>query len=65
MDRLIELAGNGAAVVGIVVCAIAGAVRLSGSFYVMSYEGKTLFLAGIALMVMACLAKLHLLSLRR
>jgi len=65
MDRLIQLIGNIAALVGILICAIAGGVRLSGSFYVIGYEGKTLFLAGIALMVMACLAKLHLLSLGR
>ena len=59
MDNLLGTAGNIAGILGILVCAVAGIFRLSGSFYVFGYEAQTLFIAGTALMVMACLAKLH------
>lgn len=59
MNRLLDLAGNVAAMLGILVCVLAGVARLTGSYYVFGYEAVTLFIAGMALMVMACLAKLH------
>ena len=59
MDNLPGTAENIAGVLGILVCAVAGIFRLSGGFYVFGYEAQTLFIAGTALMVMACLAKLH------
>lgn len=59
MNNLLELAGNLAAILGILVCAVAGVARLTGYYYVFGYEAVTLFIAGMALMVMACLAKLH------
>ncbi|MBW2647102.1 MAG: hypothetical protein JRE23_13195, partial [Deltaproteobacteria bacterium] len=54
--------GNIAAALGILVCLVAGASRLTGSYYVLGCQAITLFTGGIALMVMACLAKLHRLS---
>jgi hypothetical protein len=59
MNRILDIVGNVAALAGILVCLVAGVVRLSGSFYVLGFEAQTLFLGGIALMVMACLAKLQ------
>lgn len=62
MERLLAVIGNGAGVVGVLICLVAGATRLAGSFYAFGYEAGTLFLGGTALMVMACLAKLHQLT---
>ena len=59
MDNMLGIVGNIAGALGVLVCAVAGIFRLSGSFYVFGYEAQTLFVGGIALMVMACLAKLH------
>ncbi len=62
MNKLLDLAGNIAAALGILICLVAGVTRLTGSYYVLGHEVITLFIGGIALMVMACLAKLHRLS---
>jgi len=62
MDKLIDASGNAAAAVGIVICLVTGVVRLAGGYYLFGYESITLFTGGIALMVMGCLAKLHLLT---
>jgi len=62
MDNMVGIVGNTAGALGVLVCAVAGVFRLSGSFYVFGYEAQTLFIGGIALMVMACLAKLHQIS---
>lgn len=59
MEKLINLVGNLTAALGILTCLLAGVVRLTGAHYVLGYEAVTLFIGGIALMVMACLAKLQ------
>ena len=59
MKKLLEIAGNIAALLGIVACLVAGIARLTGHHYFLGYEAVTLFIGGIALMVMACLAKLQ------
>lgn len=64
MERLISLAGNLLAVIGLMICLGAGLVRLSGNFHLFGYSAMTVFMAGTGLMVMACLAKLELLLLR-
>ncbi|GMQ86863.1 MAG: hypothetical protein BMS9Abin08_0061 [Gammaproteobacteria bacterium] len=64
MERLILLAGNLAAVIGLVMSLGAGAVRLSGHFHLYDYSAMTIFIAGIGLIVIACLAKLEVLLLR-
>jgi len=63
MKNLLAVAGNVTALAGVLICLIAGATRLVGSFYVLGYEAMTLFNVGVALMVTACLAKLHRLSM--
>ena len=65
LERLISLTGNLVAVIGLVLCLGAGVVRLSGNFHLFGYSAMTIFMAGTGLMVLACLAKVELLLLRR
>ena len=65
MKKYIELVGNVTAIIGIIICVAAGLVRLSGNYFVFGFETQTLFLGSIAIMVFACLAKLHLLSVNQ
>lgn len=60
--KYIDLIGNAAGIVGVLVCLIAGLARLVGTYYLLGVPSITLFTGGTALMVMACLAKLHYLS---
>ena len=59
---LLEVFASTIAVIGIVVCAVAGVGRLFGSYYVFGYEAMTLFIGGISLMVFSGLIKLHLIK---
>lgn len=59
MHKLIQTVGNIAAILGITICLITGLMRLSGQLTVFGFEAITLFIGGIALMVMACLARLY------
>jgi len=53
------MAGNLAAVLGILLCIAAGGSRAMGSYHVLDFQAMTVFTAGIALMVLGCLGKLH------
>jgi len=64
MSNLINLVGNIAGILGVATCAVAGLVRLSGHYELAGYGAGTLLLVGTALMVLACLTKLHLLGQR-
>lgn len=57
--KIFEIGGNIAAVAGAFICLFAGLVRITGHYYLSGFETNTLFIVGIALMVMACLVKLH------
>lgn len=59
MNKFIRVIGNIAAVLGILMCIVAGGLRVTGNFYVFGVEGESFFIAGIALMVLACLAMLY------
>ena len=59
MIRMMEIGGNVAGLVGLLVCFVSGALRLSGMWDVHSFDLMTLFTVGIALMVAACLFKLQ------
>ena len=63
MKTIYALGGNIAALGGILLCLVAGLARLLGFYYVAGFAASTLLLAGIALLVLACLAKLQLLLL--
>ncbi|HPF58856.1 MAG TPA: hypothetical protein P5149_07220 [Candidatus Competibacteraceae bacterium] len=56
--------GRLAGVVGVLVCLIAAAVRLTGAFWVGGFQAGTLFLAGVAAMTFGCLTLLMVLTLR-
>jgi hypothetical protein len=62
VNKLISIAGDVAAVVGILLCALTGAARLLGTYQLLGIGTNMLFMAGIGIMVFACLAKLHLLT---
>ena len=59
MKTILNLVGNTTAILGIILCLVTGILRLSGQYEVVGFEAMTLFNAGTALMVMACLAKLE------
>ena len=59
MEKIIKVIGNMAGILGITLCLVTGIMRLSGHAIVFGFEAITLFIGGIALMVMACLAKLQ------
>ena len=61
MKHLLETGGNGAALLGVLLCLVAGGARVAGAFYLMGFELMTLFIGGMGLMLGGCLAKLHLL----
>ena len=63
MNKLLELLGNVTGATGIIVCALAGGSRLLGAYHLLGFETVTLFIGGIALMVMACLLKVHQLTI--
>jgi hypothetical protein len=64
MDRLIELAGNLGAYGGVLLCLGSGAVRLSGSHIFGGISMEAVFTLGMAAMIFACVAKLHVLTKR-
>ena len=59
MDKLIGYGGNFFALAGICACLVAVAGRLSGSFVMFGVQSVTIFMGGIALIVLACLFKLE------
>jgi hypothetical protein len=64
MNNFIETLGNILGVLGILACVMIGVIRVSGTYLFFGHEPMTWFVGGIALMVMACLAKLHVLGAR-
>ncbi len=59
MDKLLKLVGDLAAIIGIIVCIVAGVSRISGHYHLAGFETVTLFIAGIAIMLVASLIKLY------
>jgi type IV secretory pathway VirB2 component (pilin) len=59
MEKIIETLGNVVAVAGVLICVVAGVLRVTGNFYLLGYETMTLFVGGMGLMLMGCLAKLQ------
>ena len=64
MNKLISVTGDVAAVVGILVCVLTSAARVFGTYQIAGVGTMALFTVGIGIMVFACLAKLHLLTVR-
>jgi hypothetical protein len=59
MNTLLNWAGSLAALLGVVLCLGAGAMRLTGVYEAAGFELRTLFMIGTGLMVMGCVAKLY------
>ena len=64
MTKLIGISGNLAAVVGILVCVLTIAARIFSIYEIAGIDAISLFTLGVGLMVFACLAKLHVLTVR-
>jgi hypothetical protein len=64
METLLLWIGRLAGLVGVLVCAVAVAVRLSGAYWLAGFQAGTLLLAGMAAMLMGCLSLLMLLTCR-
>ena len=65
MINIIRIVGDVAAVSGVALCFVAGLARLAHTYSIGGISTPTLFILGIALMVFACLAKLHMLNAAR
>jgi len=64
MHKLLLSIGRLAGVVGVLVAALAGTVRLTGRYELVGFEVGTLLIAGVAAMVFACLCFLVVLTSR-
>jgi hypothetical protein len=64
VDKLWDPLGNITALLGVLMCLMAGVTRLTGYYYILGYPAITVFIGGTGIMVMACLIKLHQLSRR-
>ncbi|GIX28409.1 MAG: hypothetical protein KatS3mg123_2290 [Burkholderiales bacterium] len=64
METLLLWIGRLAGLAGVLVCAVAVAVRLSGAYWLAGFQAGTLLLAGMAAMLMGCLSLLMLLTSR-
>jgi len=64
MGKMLEVVGNVAAIVGIVLALGAGVARALDLYLVSGFSMMTLFQVGTGLMVLACLCKLQTLLSR-
>lgn len=59
MQKIVGLGGELIGIVGVALCVVSGLSRLFGQYLLLDYEMGTIFLLGIGLMVMGCLAQLY------
>ena len=62
MNKAIKIFGDLFAILGLLVCAVAGIARVFHHYHIAGFESLTLFIIGIAVMVASVLAKVHLLQ---
>ena len=62
MDNLLVWIGRATGLVGVLLCAVAGALRLSGHYWLGNFQVGTLLQAGIAAMIAGCLCFLAVLT---
>ena len=65
MDKIIALGGNAVGLAGVLLTVVAGVARVSGHYHLFGFEVMTLFVGGMGLMLIGCLAKLHILTNQR
>jgi len=63
MQNFYGLVANIAAIVGTLICLVAGLMRIGGNPYVAGFESITLFTGGMAVMLFAVLLKLQAIHL--
>jgi hypothetical protein len=61
MENLLIWTGRMAGLAGVVLCLIAGAARLSGTYWLGGFQATTLLQVGVAGMVLGCLCLLMVL----
>ena len=64
MVKTLEILGSAVGIIGILICLGAGAVRVTGGHWFFGFEAFTLFIGGLGVMMMACLAKLQAIALQ-
>jgi hypothetical protein len=62
MEALLPLLARAATWLGVLLCIAAGVTRILGGYWLVGFQLQTLFGAGTALMVFACLCYLILLA---
>ena len=65
MQTLLLWTGRIAGVLGLVICVVAIAVRMSGTYWAVGLQVGTLLQAGMALMLLGCLGFLSYLTRQR
>ena len=65
MDKIISLGGNIVALAGVLLTATAGVARILSHYHLGCFEVMTLFVGGMGLMLIGCVAKLHSLTCQR
>ena len=65
MYKNLVLAGSISGILGALICLVAGLARIAGFYYLAGYQSTTLFIAGLGLMVFACLVKLETLQAQK
>ncbi|MGE5668550.1 MAG: hypothetical protein ACM338_10190 [Betaproteobacteria bacterium] len=64
MNGALVLFGRAVGAIGVAICVLASAARITGHYTLGSYQAGTLLLAGTASMVAGCLALLWAMSSR-
>lgn len=65
MYKNLVLAGSISGILGALLCLVAGLARIAGFYYLAGYQSTTLFIAGLGLMIFACLVKLETLQVHK
>jgi len=65
MQRKLGFLGSIVGLLGALICFVAGAGRLWGYYYILDFQGTTIFNVGVGLMVLACLIRLEELAAQR
>jgi hypothetical protein len=60
--KMIKLIGDLLILSGVIVCAAPVIARITGRYYLFGFELTTVLLGGIALLLLACVARLELLT---
>jgi len=59
MDKIIAQGGNIVGLAGVLLTAAAGGARVLGHYYLGGFESMTVFVGGMGVMLIGCVAMLH------